>query len=300
MIDFKQLQYFIVCAETGSFSKAAQRLYTTQPNVSKTIKALEKEMDAALFRRGKNGIELTDKGRHVYEHAGKVMDEMDLLRDFSDAKADTWLRISCTPSSKLADLFVEFYEKNKASDLHYRVYSTSVTGVFQRVRDNKDDVGIVFLEEGKDASLEYILMRYHLQFIPLKQVTGTLFLGEAGDMETQLQNMRDGKKLRLIQSYYDEISRDADKKILDCEGREIGELDPVIITNSDYITERILKKTDLANISGGSILEGDHVIMNGRGLELQDNKVTFGFVCRKSENLTHWAAEFIRFMKEKI
>ena len=44
MLDLKQLKYFIVCAETGSISEAAKLLYTTQPSVSKAIKALEEEM----------------------------------------------------------------------------------------------------------------------------------------------------------------------------------------------------------------------------------------------------------------
>ena len=48
MLDLKQLKYFIVCAETGSISEAAKLLYTTQPSVSKAIKALEEEMGIVL------------------------------------------------------------------------------------------------------------------------------------------------------------------------------------------------------------------------------------------------------------
>ena len=40
-MDLKQLQYFVVCAQTGSFSDAAKVLYSTQPSVSKVVKALE-------------------------------------------------------------------------------------------------------------------------------------------------------------------------------------------------------------------------------------------------------------------
>lgn len=36
-MDLKQLQYFVVCAQTGSFSDAAKNLYSTQPSVSKVI-----------------------------------------------------------------------------------------------------------------------------------------------------------------------------------------------------------------------------------------------------------------------
>ena len=43
MIEIKQLQYLVVCADLQSFSRAADVLYTTQPNVSRVIRSLETE-----------------------------------------------------------------------------------------------------------------------------------------------------------------------------------------------------------------------------------------------------------------
>ena len=48
-MDLKQLQYFVVCAQTGSFSDAAKVLYSTQPSVSKVVKALEDALGMQLF-----------------------------------------------------------------------------------------------------------------------------------------------------------------------------------------------------------------------------------------------------------
>ena len=50
-MDLKQLQYFVVSVESGSFKKAAEMLYTTQPHISKSIKALELELDVQLLER---------------------------------------------------------------------------------------------------------------------------------------------------------------------------------------------------------------------------------------------------------
>ena len=72
MLDLKQLKYFIVCAETGSISEAAKLLYTTQPSVSKAIKALEEEMGIVLFERMPRGIALTAKGREAYRYACRI------------------------------------------------------------------------------------------------------------------------------------------------------------------------------------------------------------------------------------
>ena len=50
-MELKQLEYFMVTCEKGSFNKAAECLYTTQPNVSKVISSLEKELGRELFER---------------------------------------------------------------------------------------------------------------------------------------------------------------------------------------------------------------------------------------------------------
>lgn len=61
-MDLKQLQYFVVCAQTGSFSDAAKVLYSTQPSVSKVVKALEDALGMQLFERLPRGIRLTSAG----------------------------------------------------------------------------------------------------------------------------------------------------------------------------------------------------------------------------------------------
>ena len=49
-MELKQLQYFVVSVDMGSFQNAAKMLYTTQPHVSKTVKALEEELHLKLLQ----------------------------------------------------------------------------------------------------------------------------------------------------------------------------------------------------------------------------------------------------------
>ena len=76
MIDIKQIQYFIACAEYGSFSAAAEILFTSQSNVSKAIKALEEELELKLFERYPRGVSLTTEGER-YKYAVRIQDNMD-------------------------------------------------------------------------------------------------------------------------------------------------------------------------------------------------------------------------------
>lgn len=65
--------YFLAIAEEGSLSKAAEKLYITQPTLSHFLSVLEKELGVTLFyRRNNQGLELTSAGRAYYEGAKKI------------------------------------------------------------------------------------------------------------------------------------------------------------------------------------------------------------------------------------
>ena len=65
-IKINQIQIFLEAVNCGSFSGAAEALHVTQPMVSKTIQALEKELGIILFIRRKGKLNLTPAGRDCY------------------------------------------------------------------------------------------------------------------------------------------------------------------------------------------------------------------------------------------
>jgi len=75
-----QLKGFCAVAEERSFSKAARRMYLTQPAISMQIKALEQELAETLLDRGGREVLLTDAGRILYEHARSIFESIDAAR----------------------------------------------------------------------------------------------------------------------------------------------------------------------------------------------------------------------------
>lgn len=61
-MDIKQLEFFVTACERGSLSQAAICLYTSQPNVSKTIRSLERELGRPLLERSGKGVSPTVYG----------------------------------------------------------------------------------------------------------------------------------------------------------------------------------------------------------------------------------------------
>lgn len=77
-IKLEQYRIFRICAETGSFSEAAKKLFITQSAVSQQIRHLEREMGTSLFVRLHKGVSLTNQGRLLM---GFVDRSMSIIED---------------------------------------------------------------------------------------------------------------------------------------------------------------------------------------------------------------------------
>ena len=76
-MDLGELQVFLTVAKEGSFSRAAERLYRTQPAVSLAIRKLEDSLGQPLFVRGARPVRMTDAGTLLREYAERLIN----LRD---------------------------------------------------------------------------------------------------------------------------------------------------------------------------------------------------------------------------
>ena len=72
-----RLRYFIQLADSLNFTTAASKLYTSQPNLSKQIAALEKEIGITLFKRTKKEVSLTPAGILLFDLLKNVPDTID-------------------------------------------------------------------------------------------------------------------------------------------------------------------------------------------------------------------------------
>jgi DNA-binding transcriptional LysR family regulator len=72
-MEITQLEFFLMVVEQGSFSKAALRVYRTQPAVSIAIRRLEEEIGAPLFDRSQKTPTLTEAGELVYDYARRIL-----------------------------------------------------------------------------------------------------------------------------------------------------------------------------------------------------------------------------------
>lgn len=314
MIDIKQIQYFVACAQTGSFSKAAESLFTTQPSVSKVIRSLEDTLNVRLFERYAKGISLTSEGEKVYRYARPILENLEKLQAPETGESSETLLISSNPSSWFADTFVEFYQKNVTEKLHYQVYSAGIREIVQRVQERTDDIGFLYVMKNQLAAFQFFLSRNYLEFEVLLETDVMLHPGEEHPYWKSPGDDMSLSGLRLIQRFPDEFSPDNYWDIQDENGGSAAEAETVVTTNSDYIMERLLKSSDLVNISGNYLtgrtcVRTEDDMAGGRCFAAKDGvrpkgvsegQILFGYVKRRGEPLSRWAGAFAEFVKNKI
>lgn len=110
MLDLRQLKFFVVSADMGSFSEASKVLYTTQSAISKSVAALERQLGFELFLRGGRGISLTEKGASFYLRANELLTSAESLEREAEEKSSRYVNLAANPETWFADNFAEFYD----------------------------------------------------------------------------------------------------------------------------------------------------------------------------------------------
>jgi LysR family transcriptional regulator, hydrogen peroxide-inducible genes activator len=88
-MEFHQLRYVCAIAETGSFSRAAERCQVAQPSLSQQVLKLEEDLGAKLFDRLGRSVRLSEAGRAFLPHARSVLNQMEAARSsVADKYAD--------------------------------------------------------------------------------------------------------------------------------------------------------------------------------------------------------------------
>ncbi|HSR22751.1 MAG TPA: LysR family transcriptional regulator [Candidatus Eisenbacteria bacterium] len=163
-MELHQLRYFVTVVREGTFTKAAQRLYITQPSLSEQIRKLETELSSPLFQRLGRRLALTNAGEAFLPHAEKVMFEVEQAR--ARVQEVRGLRlgrlsIGVFPSAAarlLPKFLAEFRHRHPGVEVVLR--EENVSAEFeQMVHDGVLDLAIVRLPKQRSDLEERFLVR---------------------------------------------------------------------------------------------------------------------------------------------
>ena len=138
--------YAIEIERTGSITKAAHNLFMAQPNLSKAIKELEKQLGYEIFERTQTGIVPTEKGRNFLVHAKSIMEHVGELEALGlEEKMDSQrFRISIPRGSYIAEGFTEFVAQlDTGQGMEITIQETNSMQAISNVAYEKFDLGII-------------------------------------------------------------------------------------------------------------------------------------------------------------
>jgi DNA-binding transcriptional LysR family regulator len=145
-MDLASLQVFLAVAEERSFSKAAQKLYRTQPAVSISVRKLEEWIGQPLFERGTRAGQLTEAGNLLREYAERMLNlreevrrSMEDLRELRHGR----LSIGVNESSIHALLPALSTYRRKYPNIHVQIHRAFSRDVPTEVLNYRLDLGVV-------------------------------------------------------------------------------------------------------------------------------------------------------------
>ncbi len=149
-ITIQQINAFLKVAEHMSFTRSAKAMYMSQPALSRIVARFEKSINASLFVRKSHGIELTDKGRQLYEELLPLYINVSKALEAAaapDGNENKTLRIACHTSFDLKKPYNAF----RAAIEEYKKARPDVTVTIQlfeltELKDSllEDDVDVIY------------------------------------------------------------------------------------------------------------------------------------------------------------
>ncbi|HCS75644.1 MAG TPA: LysR family transcriptional regulator [Clostridiales bacterium] len=138
---------FYLVAQYGSISKAAERMYITQPAVSRAIMHLESVMECTLFLRTSKGVKLTPEGEILYSYVEQAFNFISTAeRKLSDIKNISSGEIRIGVSDTLCKHYLVPYIKifnNLHPAIKIRVTCPTTPGIISLLKAGKIDFGII-------------------------------------------------------------------------------------------------------------------------------------------------------------
>ena len=154
-MEFSQLEAFLEAANRGSFRRAADALYLSQPSVSARVQTLESEVGVTLFHRTARGVRLTDMGRTFLPFAQRSMETLRRGREVLESVRQTSAGILNMATARVIGTYVlpetlqKFQQLYPDANLHIKVGGSS--DVLQMVVDEEVQLGLARFMQHPDV-----------------------------------------------------------------------------------------------------------------------------------------------------
>lgn len=164
----QQLKYIIQIVQCGSITMAAQRLFITQPSLSKAVSDLEQEMGITIFLRSNRGVVLSEEGTKFLSYARQVVEQAELLEQ-TYKYSEPVKRVFAVSSQHYAfavNAFVALVKEYGKEKYEFSLRELRTNEIIEDVHTMRSELGIIFLSNFNREVMLRILQNHDLRFVP--------------------------------------------------------------------------------------------------------------------------------------
>ena len=236
-MEIRALKYFLITAREGSITKAANSLGLTQPNLSRQINILERDIGKKLFNRKNYKIKLTSEGILLKKRAEEIIDMIEKTRaEFksSDKIIAGDIRIGGgeTHAIELITKIMRNIQKDYPN-IQYHIHSGNSDDVSEKLDKGLLDFGILIEPAG--------ILKYDFIKIPAKDTWGVLMRKDSKLAKKKFITKNDLIKLPIICSRQAVYNRPSDNKFLEWFQSDFDKLNIVATYNLIYNASIMVK-----------------------------------------------------------
>lgn len=296
-----QLKHFIAIVDYGSINKAAEKLYLSQPSLSRSVQALETEMGKELLVRSNHGVSMTPTGRLLYYYSQSILNELNVLEKLKglDEKAIySKLGVSINNIFLKDNLILHCYEKLVSNETEIQMNETTAEGVFEDVRSSKSEIGILILN---DLQLPILKKMAELKDMTVEVIDhGPIYIHM-----NEKNAPKEGDTIRfsaLLNSTYIHLPSDFFSNLnhsIIIDGIQLTNFPKTLIMSNYHAILSILKRTD-SFLVGHKWQKEELTYSHIKSFQLEDSDIQKNFVIlkRKNEILSDAAQIFLDIIEK--
>lgn len=297
-MQLQQLIYFVTIAEQGSINKAAEKLFTTQPNLSKAISNLEGELKVDIFRRTNKGVVLTDNGKKLYQYAHTILSQIELMQGLATKEPPRTLSIASYPIITMGRLVSDFYNQHPDGEISLKLVERRMQEVIGLVENNEAEIGIVMSNHVQSKELRHTLHFRGLEFNILGTDTWYVNIGPKHPLydrkEIRMEELLPYPFVRMPDDYFSNLTF-----YLEIDNIRLSEFKRVVYLSDSAAILAMLQRTNVFRFGPG--LSADDFAAYGiRTIPIHNCsiRITVGWIRRKRDMLSDEAREFVALLEK--
>ena len=300
----QQIYYALEVAAVGSMSRAAEKLYISQPTLTSAIKEMESELGIIIFNRYSKGVSVTLEGKNFLDHARQLYQQYELLMDrYSDSRQiKQKFAVSTQHYSFAVKAFVDTIKQFDTLNYEFAIRETKTFEVIQDVAFGRSEVGILYESSFNKKLIHKLLQENGLEFKPLGDCMAYVYLHKS-------HPLADKESIR-----FEELS------LYPCLSFEQGDISSAYLAEeilSDREYDRTIKANDRATmlnlmigVHGYTLCSGiiceelngsDYKVVPFKADEDYPNdKMSIGYAAKKGSRLSQIGEIYIEEIKKYL